>query len=178
MDPVTPQGRGTGTGDWTRLRSMDKLRHKPLCFGCPGERWQCLAPAISSGVLQFKQSCCSLETPPPQCDPGVLQVLQGGLSGVDIFCSAQREHCWSGTKQGFSNECQPIEIAKPSGRSVFSSLQSLSKSVGGLSWEEIFSFFLSLVLKTNACNQKGCAGGLVLTWQGKNCTVHRQQGNQ
>lgn len=70
VDPVTPWGRGTGTGDWTRLRSIDKLRHKPLCFGFPHERWQCLAPAISSGVLQFKQSCCSLETPPPQCDPG------------------------------------------------------------------------------------------------------------
>lgn len=65
VGPVTPQGRGTGAGDWTWLSSTEEQRHKPLCFGSPGKRWQCLAPAISSGVLWFKQSCCSLGKPWP-----------------------------------------------------------------------------------------------------------------
>lgn len=178
---VTLRGRGTGPGDRTRLRSTEEQRRKPLCFGSPGERWQCLAPAISPGVLWFKRSRCSLEKPYRGVTWGCYRCFREVCVEARRGCPLQhteREHCGSGTEQGFPNACQPIEIAMPSGRSVFSSPPSLSKRVGGLSWEEIHSLFLSLVLKTSACSPKGQDGGLVLTGQWKSCTVHSQRGDR
>lgn len=82
VGPVTPWGRETGAGGQTRLRSMEEQRHKPLCFSSLGKRWQCHAPAIPSGLLWFKRSCCSLETALPWRDLGMLSVLQGGPCGA------------------------------------------------------------------------------------------------
>lgn len=82
--------------------------------------------------------------------------------GCPLPCT-ENEHCRSGADRGFPNACQAIEIAMLSGCSIFSSPQRLSKCVGGLSWEEIRSLCLSLVLKTDACSRKGGAGVLVLT---------------
>ena len=163
------------------LRSTEEQRHKPFWFGSPGERWQCLAPAVSSGVLWFKQSCCSLEKPYTGVIWGSYKCFREVCVGPRHGCSLQRterERWGSGTEQGFPNACQPTETAMPSGRSVFSSPQSLSKRVGGLSWEEIRRLPVSLVLKTNACSHKGHAGGLVLTLWWKSCTVHGQQEDQ
>jgi len=119
--PVMPQGSGAGAGRQTRLSSMEEQRHKPLCFGSAGGRWQCLAAAISPGELWFEQSYCFLETSQPRCDLGVLQGLQGGLCGAPMwmpFAATEREHCGAGAEQGFPNAWQPIETAVPSGRSA------------------------------------------------------------
>ena len=93
VGPGTPRGRGTGAGDGTRLRSTEEQRHQPLCFSSPGERWQCLAPAVSSGLLWFQGSSCSLETLSARCDLGLLQGLQGALRGAPPRApfAAQRE---------------------------------------------------------------------------------------
>lgn len=46
---MTLRGSWTSTGGYVRLLCREEERHKPLCFDSPGERWECLAPSISSG---------------------------------------------------------------------------------------------------------------------------------
>lgn len=86
--------RGVGAGDGTRLRSTEEQRHKPLCFGSPGQRRPCLAAALSSGVLCIKWSSCFFRNSPTLVGCGAVTGVPGRsvcCPTVDALCSAQVE---------------------------------------------------------------------------------------